>query len=82
MAHTFATLLIPAHAAAPAMPDRVCLAFAAVDPNGANRGVIQVSDNGTVHVIPADGGKPLRVSLVDIANACLKASFLRPEGVA
>lgn len=82
MAHTFATLLIPARAATPAMPERVCLAFSAVAPNGANRGDIQVSDSGNVHVIPADGGQPLRISLVDIANACLKASTLRPEGAA
>lgn len=85
MAHPFATLLIPARAATPAMPERVVIEFSAVSEDGIARCDIQLSDCGNLHFVPSwssCGGQPLRISLVDIANACLKASTLRPEGAA
>lgn len=83
MEEVFATLLIPAHIGAlPATEQRI-VRMEAVAPGGQRMADVTVADTGIVYVAPADGGPVLAISLVVLANACLKASGARHlEGAA
>ena len=78
MAHPFATLLIPAHAGS-APTDRVITRMEASATGGPVLAMLSVTDEA-VHVAPADGGPVLAIRLIDLANACLKASGAKHRG--
>lgn len=77
MDQVFATLLIPAQIGVlPATEHRI-VRMEAVAMGGQRMADVTVADTGIVHVAPADGGPVLAISLVAVANACLKASGAR-----